>query len=152
MDYSMNYIIILAGVIIAIISFGIIFLSNKNNIDESYQINSPNMTCSNEEMMRYLHKLFEEENYKTISEIKRFEGELSTLTESIDQIKKFILDGNKASEETNQNFDNVLNYNQFLRKNKAIVDLYKHNKTPEEIAQTLNKSIREVEMIIRLIK
>ncbi len=152
MDYSMNYIIILAGVIIVIISFGIIFLSNKNNIDESYQINSPNMTCSNDEMMGYLHKLFEEENYKTISEIKRFEGELSTLTESIDQIKKFILDGNKASEETNQNFDNVLNYNQFLRKNKAIVDLYKHNKTPEEIAQTLNKSIREVEMIIRLIK
>ncbi|QUH26308.1 hypothetical protein [Serpentinicella alkaliphila] len=49
-------------------------------------------------------------------------------------------------------FSNILNYSKFLSNNKDIIDRYKNNKSIEEIAKELNKSIREVEMVIKLIK
>lgn len=50
------------------------------------------------------------------------------------------------------NFNNLLNYNMFTKKNSDIIELYKSGISVEEIAKKLNKSIREVEMVIKLVK
>lgn len=50
------------------------------------------------------------------------------------------------------NFKQVLNYNFFKEKNSAIIDMHKQGKPKEEIAKILNKSIREVEMVINIAK
>ena len=50
------------------------------------------------------------------------------------------------------NFKQILNYNLFKEKNSAIIDLYKQGKPKEEIARILNKSIREIEMVISIVK
>lgn len=49
-------------------------------------------------------------------------------------------------------FDQLLNYNRFAKKNQRIIEMYQSGKSPEDIARNLGKSIREVEMVIKLIK
>ncbi|MBM7613688.1 helix-turn-helix transcriptional regulator [Alkaliphilus hydrothermalis] len=51
-----------------------------------------------------------------------------------------------------ENFDQSLNYNMFVQKNNDILKLHREGKSLEEIARRLNKSVREVEMVIKLIK
>jgi len=53
---------------------------------------------------------------------------------------------------TNNNFGQVLNHNLFKEKNSNIINLYKQGAPKKEIAKILNKSIREVEMVINLAK
>lgn len=52
----------------------------------------------------------------------------------------------------NNNFRQILNYNFFKEKNGAVIDLYRQGKSEGEIAKVLNKSIREVEMVVNLVK
>lgn len=61
------------------------------------------------------------------------------------------LDGEKE-DGANKNFKNILNYNFFEDRNRDIIKLYKAGRPKEDIAKSLNKSIREVEMIINLVK
>lgn len=53
---------------------------------------------------------------------------------------------------SDSNFKHVLNYKFFKEKNNDIINLYEQGRAIEEIAKVLNKSIREVEMVINLIK
>ncbi len=81
-------------------------------------------------------------------EILKLKKENSKIIQQYEK-NKFLMGKNNVD---NNNFKQILNYNFFKEKNSAIIDMHKQGKPKEEIAKILNKSIREVEMVINIAK
>ncbi len=81
-------------------------------------------------------------------EILKFKKENSKIIQQYEK-NKFLMGKNNVGD---NNFKQILNYNFFKEKNSAIIDMHKQGKPKEEIAKILNKSIREVEMVINIAK
>ncbi|GAB6088208.1 DUF6115 domain-containing protein [Alkaliphilus crotonatoxidans] len=84
------------------------------------------------------------------NEVKALKSELGAATELL----RTMAQEPKPMEVTEEEapFDQLLNYNRFTKKNERIIQLYQSGETPESIARKLEKSLREVEMVIKLIK
>lgn len=124
-----------------ILLFLLIFKEKKSNsIIKYYEKENQDIIVSNKIIMKKIRKLeseiirLNEENEKISKEYKK--QDLNTY----------------INEDINDNFKQVLNYKFFKEKNSSIIDLYEEGKAKEEIAKILNKSIREIEMVINLIK
>ncbi|HZK56920.1 MAG TPA: hypothetical protein VFD17_01315, partial [Clostridia bacterium] len=94
------------------------------------------------------------DNKTIINKIAELEQEILKLGKENNRIVRqheknnFLID----EHDTNNDFEQVLNYNLFKEKNSNIINLYRQGAPKEEIAKVLNKSIREVEMVINLTK
>ncbi len=84
------------------------------------------------------------------NEVKALKSELGAATELLRTMAQEPKPMEVIEEEAP--FDQLLNYNRFTKKNERIIQLYQSGETPESIARKLEKSLREVEMVIKLIK
>ncbi len=93
------------------------------------------------------------ENSILLERIRRLEYEVSKLKEDNDEFIRKNETILKEKDNINTfNFKPVLNYNMFKEKNRDIIHLYNKGMSQEDIAKSLNKSVREIEMVIKLIK
>lgn len=155
MEYYINHIIVLIGILIVIATFFLVFFSKKNDSMDDYLINS---FGHDKEYLSVLKNTIAEDHKTLLNEAKMLREEIIYLKKLVEEIHSYLeknVENNINSddeENLTKNFKYLLNYNQFVNKNKDIIDLNKQNKSPEEIARLLNKSIREVEMVINLIR
>lgn len=98
--------------------------------------------------------------------IYRMARELEDIQEELIQLKKEQKQLNHRMEnyiKTNENqreqkvkeeqpFEQVLNYSLFAQKNQEVLQRFEEGMSPKEIAKVLDKSLREVEMVIKLAK
>ncbi|QUH20809.1 hypothetical protein [Alkaliphilus sp. B6464] len=145
-----NNILLLVGGIVLVVPLIISFiLKNKRNHNklEFYK--------KEEKYSSEINKGFKVENEIIVERIKRLEQEVLILKQENNRI---IEEHRKNSNLINQNnlknnsFKPVLNYNLFKEKNSTIIDLHEKGISKEEIAKVLNKSIREIDMVIKLVK
>lgn len=108
------------------------------NLDNMY-LNNTSMK-DNEQMLDRITKLE--------LEVLRLRSENNKLAEQYEKSQSAINKNN----DSDKNFKQLLNYNFFREKNSHVINLYEQGKAKEEIAKALNKSIREVEMIINLVR
>ncbi|ABW19055.1 hypothetical protein [Alkaliphilus oremlandii] len=95
------------------------------------------------------------ENRILLERIKQLEYEIIELKRNNSRVIKENLSDEILSDEMDMDeneFKNILNYKIFKDKNKDILDLYDKGFPKESIAKNLNRSIREVEMVINLIR
>ncbi|RQD67783.1 MAG: hypothetical protein D5S00_09780 [Tindallia sp. MSAO_Bac2] len=102
--------------------------------------------------------LLQQKNISMNERIDQLENELLKLDQKVNELtfkgqpesdKKNSVSFIKSTPET---FDKTIHYTQFLQKNHDIVKLLSDGRTTDQVAQMLNKSIREVEMVSRLLK
>lgn len=93
------------------------------------------------------------------SELYALRGEVADLKQQLAQMEEMITELQTSApaplpeeEGSAEGFEQLLNYTRFSQKNQQIIKLYQLGRTPEEIARDLGKSIREVEMVIKLIR
>lgn len=92
--------------------------------------------------------------------IYRMARELEEIQEELIQLKKEQKQMNhrmasyfkKAETEKKEPFDQVLNYSLFAQKNEEVLARFEKGMDPKEIARELDKSVREVDMVIKLAK
>ncbi|SCY13152.1 TraB/GumN family protein [Alkaliphilus peptidifermentans] len=149
MDYN-TIIIIIGGIIVLAALITIIKSSSRDQTEVTY--NTPIMG---------LHKI---QDHETLDQ-ERIMHEISNMRSDILQVKNDILNlfelynknnktntlGNIVVDEE-EPFNQTLNYNMFIQRNNNIIQLYQEGDTPDVIARKLNKSVREVEMVIKLVK
>ncbi|MCC5909826.1 MAG: hypothetical protein JJT76_05255 [Clostridiaceae bacterium] len=145
-----NIIILTIGIIVTIIA-AYFLKRNSENSEELYQ-DMPMSLDSN------LKKVIEKSQNKILGDIDHMNEEMQEIKHQLKEIRQLIRlnsQGDNAIQTDtpeDKNFSHLLNYNKFLAKNKKIIDMFHQNKTAEEIACQLNKSVREVEMVTKLIK
>lgn len=138
----------ISAVIPAILLIPIIFKQKKLNNEANYHKKQDN------ESIHY-NNISMTDSETIIEKITELELEILKLKKENNRIiqqynrNNHLIDNNNTSD---NDFKQVLNYNFFKEKNGAVIDLYIQGKPKEEIAKTLNKSIREVEMVINLVK
>lgn len=152
-----NTIIILMGIFVVIIALYI--LLQKKDKDFSYDELISNTIKKD---INNLENMLKKNQLQIMDGIDKLNIEINTLKENIktdNQLmvnilrqENFNLMKENNTEIPSDDFGYLLNYNKFLQKNKDIIALLKKNKTPEDIAKELNKSIREVEMVLKLAK
>jgi len=154
---DVNVVVFILGCVVVAASLLYSVYANKNMSDDSY-LSSTSETQHNN-AINNLNKKYTNELDILKKEIYLIKNELSTvleilntnlLTATLEEVSPE-LKGDK-SRETISSFSNILNYSKFVSKNKDIIDRYKSSKSIEEIAKELNKSITEVEMVVKLIK
>lgn len=90
-----------------------------------------------------------------LERIKQLEYEVMELKSTSRNVTKENFNDETLSEEKDideNEFKTILNYKILKDKNKDILDLYDKGFSKESIAKNLNRSIREVEMVINLIR
>jgi DNA-binding NarL/FixJ family response regulator len=143
-----NLVIIIVGILLILISLYFIAKQGKQEEDDYYLKSS--LLKDNDGL---LYRQQETMNTKLISvseeleEIKAQLVELRSLQQP-NQKEEAV----SADREDNSNFSQALNYQSFLKRNDDIIKLYSEGRSIEEISKMLNKSFREVEMIIKLVK
>lgn len=152
-----NTIIILMGIFVVIIALYI--LLQKKDKDFSYDELISNTIKKD---INNLENMLKKNQLQIMDGIDKLNIEINTLKENIktdNQLmvnilrqENFNLMKENNTEIPSDDFGYLLNYNKFMQKNKDIIALLKKNKTPEDIAKELNKSIREVEMVLKLAK
>ena len=88
-----------------------------------------------------------------LERIKQLEYEVMEMKSNNRKVTKKNFNDKALSEKTDideDEFKTILNYKIFRDKNKDILDLYDKGFSKESIAKKLNRSIREVEMVINL--
>lgn len=149
MDYN-TIIIIIGGIIVLAALITIIKSSSRDQSEATYNT-----------AIMGLQKI---QDHETLDQ-ERIMHEISDMRSDILQVKNDILNlfelynknnktnalGNIVVDEE-EPFNQMLNYNMFIQRNNNIIQLYQEGDTPDVIARKLNKSVREVEMVIKLVK
>jgi len=145
-----NIILLIIGSSILIISIVLSFIfkdkANYNRTEYQQKQNKNNRQINIDSKV---------ENKVIFEKIKKLEQEVLELQQEINILSKENKENNILLNENNRkdrSFKPILNYNLFKEKNSVIIDLYKKGKSKEEMAKILNKSIREIEMVISLIE
>lgn len=131
-----HIVLLIIGIGIVIISSFILFISK---LKRSYS--------KTDYLEEYNHKITQAskiENEIMLKKIANLEKEIENLKQSNTDLTE--------KRDTYTNFKPMLNYNMFKERNKTIIDLYSKGNSKEEIAKIMNKSVREVEMIVKLAK
>lgn len=95
--------------------------------------------------------------------IYRMARELEEIQEELIQLKKeqkqmnhrmasYFKKRETEEKEKDEPFDQVLNYSLFAQKNEEVLARFEKGMDPREIARELDKSVREVDMVIKLAK
>ncbi|MBN4067781.1 MAG: hypothetical protein COA82_05205 [Alkaliphilus sp.] len=142
MDYNSYTIII--GCVVVLVSLALIIRENR-----LYNIKNRN-----------------NDNYRNQSNCNASK-EVAIISNKIEQLARnveLILEATVSSKETknvikkpiaqqdNNSFNNTLKYQLFEKKNEKVIELHKSGLEIASIAKMLNKSYREVEMIVKLLK
>jgi len=145
-----NIILLIIGSSILIISIVLSFIfkdkANYNRTEYQQKQNKNNREINIDSKV---------ENKVIFEKIKKLEQEVLELKQEINILSKENKENKILLNENNRkdrSFKPILNYNLFKEKNSVIIDLYKKGKSKEEMAKILNKSIREIEMVISLIE
>ncbi len=151
MNYNINHISIMLGILVVIASIITVLFDRKDKLTTTgdYIMKSLNQNKDEEDALK---ELIDEKNTEVMYEINKMKEKLFLLTKQIDINEDPIINGGKKTLNNGENFKHIINYKQFVDKNQDIMDLIKREKSPEEIARLLDKSVREVEMVIKLIK
>lgn len=144
-----NIILLIIGICILILPIIMSLILREKRIDEGnrYHENKNGYNQLNNEQKIQTMILLDRLN-KLEEEVSKLKDENTALKEEYSK-KSVLFDESPISSDK---FKPILNYNLFKEKNSKIIDLYEKGKTKEEIAKILNKSIREVEMVISLVK
>ncbi|MBU5677444.1 hypothetical protein KQI88_13560 [Alkaliphilus sp. MSJ-5] len=144
-----NILLLVGGIVLIVPLFISFILKNKRNYNKLEFYKKEGKYSSE------INKGSKVENEIIVERIKRLEQEVLILKQENNRI---IEEHRKNNNLINQNnlknnsFKPVLNYNLFKEKNSTIIDLYEKGISKEEIAKVLNKSIREIDMVIKLVK
>lgn len=146
-----NLIIVIVGIVLVIISLYFIVKQNKYE-EEDYYYKASMLLNNNEESK-------ENPQQQIInSQLKSVLHEMAGLKQQMEELQKFQSLKNVDEEaltediEIDMTFNHALNYQLFMKKNDEIIKMYNAGNSIDEIAKELNKSFREIEMIIKLIK
>lgn len=91
--------------------------------------------------------------YRMTRELEDIQEELIQMKKEQKQLSHRMENYFKAKEtEKEQPFEQVLNYSLFAQKNEEVLGRYEKGMAPKEIARDLDKSLREVDMVIKLAK
>lgn len=131
-------VIILGGIIVSVALF--LFIREQRSTVDEFPDTLPFQGANQQE----LHHLRRE-----VKELKDGLAEATALLQDLTREPGAEAAVTAAADEP---FDQLLNYNRFAKKNQRIIEMYQSGKSPEDIARNLGKSIREVEMVIKLIK
>lgn len=131
-----HVVLLIIGIIIVITSLIIILISKQKKTNHKIEY-----------IEKYNNQIEQSLNIRNEILLKK----IHDLENEVKKIKQNNLDLINKNKD-NADFKPMLNYSLFKQKNKDIVDLYKRGNNKEEIAKTLNKSVREVEMILKLVK
>ncbi|ABR48843.1 hypothetical protein Amet_2691 [Alkaliphilus metalliredigens QYMF] len=145
-----NLLIFAIGCLIIVISVFILIknqqLDYTNEIEESDYL---------QEQLRRITMTTENDLQNQINEIKEevhLIREDIQLVYSLTQSVKPTTDRDSEAKDQEESFSQLLNYKIFAEKNGDIINLLKLGEHPQAIAKKQNKSVREVEMIMKLIK
>lgn len=156
---NFNSIIVIIGILVVVIAIYLIIRSNNvnsgNNVDEfditSFKgIDELSINTNNEKL----------QDQELLTRMDIAEGDIIKLRKDLKQLMAVYNQAKEAAvalappkdEVMAESFSQSLNYNLFLQRNSDIIHLYKEGNKAEDIAKNLNKSIREVEMVVKLIK
>jgi len=153
MDY--NTIIVLVGIVFIIIAIYAIIKSN--NSANEYNRNDYNITSLKDiERAQVADAVIDKELTTRVDiaegDIIKLRQDLKQLMTIYTQAKEAAVAAVKVNETESGGFNQSLNYSMFLQRNNDIIQLYNEDTKIEDIAKKLNKSIREIEMVIKLIK
>lgn len=96
--------------------------------------------------------------YRMARELEEIQEELIQLKKEQKQMNHRMASYFKKAEtekkepEKEEPFDQVLNYSLFAQKNEEVLARFEKGMDPKEIARELDKSVREVDMVIKLAK
>ncbi len=94
--------------------------------------------------------------YRMARELEEIQEELIQLKKEQKQMNHRMASYFKKTEteekEKEEPFDQVLNYSLFAQKNEEVLARFEKGMDPREIARELDKSVREVDMVIKLAK
>jgi len=143
--------IIMMALTLILIAAALVILFKKGKED------APSKTEGGPEVARTEEQGREALNAKKIYRMTR---ELEDIQEELIQLKKehkqlsHRMENYVKSKETEKEppFEQVLNYNLFAQKNEEVLTRFDGGMDPKEIARELGKSLREVEMVIKLAK
>ncbi len=138
----------ISAVIPVILLISIIFKQKKLNNETNYHKKQDNESIHYNNISMTDSKTIIEKITELELEILKLKKENNRIIQQYNR-NNHLIDNNNTSD---NDFKQVLNYNFFKEKNGAVIDLYIQGKPKEEIAKTLNKSIREIEMVINLVK
>lgn len=98
--------------------------------------------------------LLQERNKSLSIRIDHLEGEFVELRDIVESmnLQKVTESVEKKIVNDDDHFDKAMQYHQFLQKNYDVLELLKEGLSIDQTAKRLNKSIREVEMVYRLLK
>lgn len=154
---NLNYLMIIIGGFFLLISI-ILLIKLKNNDEEDKlidnKLNANNfedkkISALNAKKIHIISQSIEElhdELLKFKKDNKRLENKLNSF---MLKHEKTLKEFSKEKEELNK-INNNKQYGDFLSKNKDIIDLYKQGYSSKEIAKQLNKSYREIDMILNI--
>ena len=142
MNYNSYTIII--GCIVVLVSLALIIRENrlyntKNENNDNYRNQS---NCNARKEVEIINNKIEQlaQNVELILES----------TVSSEETKNMI--EKPTTQQDNNSFNNTLKYQLFEKKNEKVIELHKSGLEIANIAKMLNKSYREVEMIVKLLK
>ncbi|KAB3531355.1 DUF6115 domain-containing protein [Alkaliphilus serpentinus] len=151
MDY--NTIIVLVGILVTIIA---IYVIVKTNHTDEISKEDNDFTSINRNSIRNKDQesLQEMATRMDIAEgdIIQLRKDTRQLMEVYNKAKEAALAVKKQNDEEATSFNQKFNYNLFTQRNHDIIELHQQGLRAEEIAKKLNKSIREIEMVIKLTK
>ena len=147
-----NFIIIFIGILLVIVSLYFIIKQNSYEEEEMYYktsqlLNNSEVDTRNNNQQELVFNQLNE----VLNEMEELKLKLQRLEELQVPYNNPELATTAIHEEVKP-FNHALNYQLFLNKNEDIIKLHLEGLSPEVIARKLNKSFREVEMIIKLIK
>ncbi len=142
MNYNSYTIII--GCIVVLVSLALIIRENR-------LYNTKNKNNDN-----YRHQ----SNCNARKEVEIINNKIEQLAQNVELILEFTVSSEEnknviekpITQQDNNSFNNTFKYQLFEKKNEKVIELYKSGLEITTIAKRLNKSYREVEMIVKLLK
>ncbi len=145
-----NLIIIFIGV--ALVAISLYFIVKQNNEEEEDYYYKASLLLNNKDNDTNSNQLLSNQLQAVTEEMEELKQKLAMLESN--HLISASVEAAKAAEAPQEEvpFNHALNYQLFVSRNEDIIKLYNEGLGIDEIARTLNKSFREVEMIIKLVK
>ncbi|NBG87596.1 DUF6115 domain-containing protein [Isachenkonia alkalipeptolytica] len=141
--------ILMMGLILILIALALILLFKKGKEDREIRSERGQEILKTEEQGR--EALNAKKIYRMARELEDIQEEMIQLKKEQKQLHHRIDSYRKRQEPgKEQPFDQVLNQSLFQQKNEDVLQRYEEGMEPGEIARSLGKSLREVEMVIKL--
>lgn|GEM_PF-3662986 len=147
--------IIMMALTVILIAVALVILFKKGKEESSNNPEGGSEVTRTEEQGR--EALNAKKIYRMARELEDIQEELIQLKKEQKQMNHRMENYVRSQEfeketEKEQPFEQVLNYSLFAQKNDEVLQRYEAGMSPKEIAKELDKSLREVDMVIKLAK